>query len=514
MTEKNIAEMLWIRKRYRNIKPVRWYRLWIARAVLLSALIVLGGYLASIVAVVQGVNAISRLAFAGDVDSLFIAHGGSMKMLAQLRQEVLLGRLKKALGGEIHGSPDTLRAALIKAHFGDYIDLQGYTIVPYDTEEKVESQEEPGGEVYWLNPSKLRVGGLVVRFAADSLRKEVIAVQEIAQRYQGIKVLWNAAIKPSLVKQQLVILCAMTLFLALGMLFMVRTFKARIDDLLEGVMTWSHTDSTFRFSSNFSGELKMITDQFNTMADEMEINRRKNIYLEKMASWQIIARKLAHEIKNPLTPIQMMMAQLVRGYAGDDEKYKVLLASSSRVINEEVAALRRMVDSFSEFARLPEPKMVTCDLNPLCIQVVGLQKAVFANHDIQFESTLPEANACFDPQLIKQVLLNLVKNAAEACGHNLNAKIVLRLEKEKSSYRLHVIDNGPGIPKEMQKRVFEAYFTTKHSGPSPGMGLGLSICQKIILDHKGDMLVDSVPGRTDFQVILPLVGNGGLRGGG
>ena len=510
MSEKNIAEMLWLKKRYRNIKPVRWYRLWIARAVLLAALIVLGGYLASIAVVVQGVNAISRLAFAGDVDRAFAAHGDSMKMLTQLRQEVLLGRLKKVFDPHEHVDPAKLRSLLATARFGDYIAMNGVTITSYATEEKVENQEEPQGGLYWLTPSKLRAGDLVAQFAADSLRKEVMTMQEIIRRYQGIKALWGDTIKPSLIKQQILILCGMALFLGLGMLFMVRTFKARIDDLLEGVMTWSHTDSTYRFSANFSGELKMISDQFNTMADDVEINRRKNLYLEKMASWQIIARKLAHEIKNPLTPIQMMMAQLVRGYAGDDEKYKVLLANSSKIITEEVAALRRMVDSFSEFARLPEPKLATHDLAGLALQVVKLQKAAFVNHDIQFETKLAEAPAVIDPQLIKQVLVNLVKNAAEACGQGMNAKIILRLDKEAPGYRIHVIDNGPGIPQEMQKRIFEAYFTTKHSGPSPGLGLGLSICQKIIMDHKGDMIVDSVPGRTDFQVILP----GGAETGG
>ena len=503
MSEKNIAEMLRIKKRYRNIKPVRWYRLWIARAVLLAALIVLGGYLASIAVVVQGVNAISRLAFAGDVDRAFNTHGDSMKMLTQLRQEVLLGRLKKVLDTHGHIAPDELRSLLEKARFGDYINLGSLVITSYFDEEKIENQEEPQGDLYWPTPSKLRAGDMVVQFSADSLRKEVMTMQEIIQRYQGIKALWNGKIRPSLIKQQILILFVMALFLALAMLFMVRKFKGRIDDLLEGVMTWSHTDSTYRFASNFSGELKMISDQFNTMADEMEINRRKNLYLEKMASWQIIARKLAHEIKNPLTPIQMMMAQLVRGYAGDDEKYLALLSSSSKIITEEIAALRRMVDSFSEFARLPEPKCVMHDLAVLCLQVVKLQKAAFINHEIQFQTKLEEAHAFIDPQLIKQVLVNMVKNAAEACGHDLSAKIILKLESAADVYRIHVIDNGPGIPKEMQKRVFEAYFTTKHSGPAPGLGLGLSICQKIIMDHKGDMTVESVPGSTDFQVILP-----------
>jgi signal transduction histidine kinase len=117
------------------------------------------------------------------------------------------------------------------------------------------------------------------------------------------------------------------------------------------------------------------------------------------------------------------------------------------------------------------------------------------------------ASASIDDDLIRQVLLNLIKNAGEACGES-GTKITLSLEENKSDFIFRVTDNGPGIPKELQARIFEAYFTTKHTGPTPGMGLGLAVCQKIVMDHGGSMTVqsrqsDAGPGETIFTIKLP-----------
>src|SRR5690606_12598087 len=107
----------------------------------------------------------------------------------------------------------------------------------------------------------------------------------------------------------------------------------------------------------------------------------------------------------------------------------------------------------------------------------------------------------FDRDLLRQVLINLIKNAAEACTSPSQIKV--SIFNESHQVRLTVEDNGPGIPDDMQKSVFEAYFTTKHSGQTAGMGLGLAVCQKIILDHHGMLSLSSKPGHTCFTITLP-----------
>jgi signal transduction histidine kinase len=123
---------------------------------------------------------------------------------------------------------------------------------------------------------------------------------------------------------------------------------------------------------------------------------------------------------------------------------------------------------------------------------------------------LKTGTAEVDEDLIRQVLLNIIKNAAEASGET-GAKITLELSKIGENYLITVNDSGPGIPKDLQTRIFEAYFTTKHTGPSPGMGLGLAVCQKIVMDHGGKISVNSRPGDTTFSIKIPVIAPAGLR---
>ena len=368
--------------------------------------------------------------------------------------------------------------------------------------ETATARETGGQGIYWPDHSNLYLRGYMVTLPESEVRKTFQNTENLRLRYQGIRANWNGEIRPTLIQLQIVIVIV-TVTLVLGMVWILaRTFKKNIDALLDGFSQWSEKDSQFRFRRNWGGELKIIADHFNSMAAEVEVNRRKNIYLEKMASWQIIARKLAHEIKNPLTPIQMMVSQIVRRYEGDDAEFKKLLDDSQEIITEEVTGLKRMVDNFSRFARLPDANLASNDLVNLCRQVVTLEKTAFPDHQILFESRLDKAEAQVDDQLLRQVLINLIKNAGEACeagkGH-----IVVGLNLQDGQWLITVRDNGPGIPEDLQKRVFEAYFTTKHTGPSPGMGLGLAICQKVMLDHGGEMQVTSQPGDTCFTLSIP-----------
>jgi signal transduction histidine kinase len=365
-----------------------------------------------------------------------------------------------------------------------------------------ESADEP---VKWLDRDRLKILDYVALFPKGPVYEAFKAAEDVRQRYQLVGAKLNENILPTLVRASSIILVSS--FLLLGSLFIIYAsrFRSRVYEVIEGMSTWSEEDAAFRFddvSGRYGGELRMITGQFNAMADEVEANRQRSLFLEKIASWQIIARKLAHEIKNPLTPIQMMVSQLKRRYKGDDAEFGKLLEEAQTIITEEVAGLRRMVDTFSNFARLPQPEPRQADVVSLARHAVELEKARFPDHELTFHSDSPRAEAYIDEDLVRQVLINLIKNAGEACGDQ-PSKIAVKVGGTASEIAITVTDNGPGIPSELLERIFEAYFTTKHTGPAPGMGLGLAVCRKIIMDHGGRIAVKSKPGETMFTIRLP-----------
>ena len=135
-------------------------------------------------------------------------------------------------------------------------------------------------------------------------------------------------------------------------------------------------------------------------------------------------------------------------------------------------------------------------------RITSLEQAAFSESTIELRSQVEQVRVDCDEDLLRQVLLNLVKNAVEASGAS-EAKVRIQLRTQVNNYSVEVHDEGPGISDDLKAGIFEAYFTTKHSGPAPGMGLGLAICQKIILDHNGRIELDSQPGHTVFALILP-----------
>jgi nitrogen fixation/metabolism regulation signal transduction histidine kinase len=342
----------------------------------------------------------------------------------------------------------------------------------------------------------------MVSVPASEVRRRFELVQHVKQKYELIEATWDKEIAPSLLLTNGLILIGTFSLVGLVLVWLVRRYVQNVQEVLRGFRRWSEKDPSFRLPAQLSGEMGVIAAQFNAMADEVELNRRKTLYLEKLASWQTMARKLAHEIKNPLTPIQMMVNQLQRKYKGEDPNFQHLLDEATRIIHEEVNALRRMVDHFSEFARLPDPTWAKADLLQLCQQLLELEKTAFPEHELVLETKLASAPIMMDSQLMKQVIMNLIKNAAEASAYR-QAHIQVQLELTGKYYILNVIDDGPGIPAEDLGRIFEAYYTTKHTGPNPGMGLGLAICKKIVMDHRGELTVSSQPGQTIFRIQLP-----------
>jgi Signal transduction histidine kinase involved in nitrogen fixation and metabolism regulation len=216
---------------------------------------------------------------------------------------------------------------------------------------------------------------------------------------------------------------------------------------------------------------------------------------QRKAAWADVARRIAHEIKNPLTPIQLSAERLKRKYLkeiqSDPETYSKLIETIVR----QVGDIGRMVDEFSSFARMPAPQMKPEDLADICRHAVFLQRTGYP--DVTFEADLPadKAPLVCDGRLIGQALTNLLKNAVEAIhgreGTDLPpGRIRLRLERGPGQWEVTVSDNGKGLPAENRDRLTEPYVTTR----TKGTGLGLAIVKKIMEDHGGDLILEDATG--------------------
>jgi len=214
------------------------------------------------------------------------------------------------------------------------------------------------------------------------------------------------------------------------------------------------------------------------------------VQAQRHAAWSEVARRLAHEIKNPLTPIQLsaerLQLKLAPKLGATDAE---MLDRSTRLIVEQVAALKSMVDAFSQYARSPEPKLQPIDLNQLAREILGLYESMGRIVRLEFADGLPTVMG--DARLLRQVLHNLLQNAQDALGEAADARLVVRTEALADAIRLSIEDNGCGFPDHLLKRAFEPYVTTKQKGT----GLGLSIVKKIVEDHGGSVTIANLKPR-------------------
>jgi signal transduction histidine kinase len=488
-----------------QIPTVRWHESLVLRIGASVVVIMLAGYLASIYIAVEAIRSITKIAHREDIEESLTEHLALLKDNHKLRQELLIQRMAEVLprGFERHGS-----ASLQAGQLETLIEQTRARELFGASEVIVENYAPQNGHsdtsfLRWLDPERLRVGKLVASFAKGDTYSHFRDIESLRQAYKILGESLRNEVQPAMIKSAALVLLFSFAFL-MGIFYLIaRRFKVLVQGIIDGFVTWSEVDSSFRFDHNWQGELKLITSHFNQMAQEVEENRRKSLFLEKLASWQTIARKIAHEIKNPLTPIQMMVSQLARRYSGDDPDFRKLLDSAQQVITEEVSGLRRMVDNFSQFARLPVPQMKQVEIVGILERLAVLESAAFPMHKVEFKADQKELMVMADEDLLRQVIINLVKNAAEACANTASNIQIQLVDLSNHDYQIVVQDDGPGIPEDVQTRIFEAYFTTKHTGPNPGMGLGLAVCQKIIIDHGGEIRVTSKPGLTRFILKMP-----------
>ena len=224
------------------------------------------------------------------------------------------------------------------------------------------------------------------------------------------------------------------------------------------------------------------------------------IRAQKVAAWREVARRLAHEIKNPLTPIQLSADRLRRHFGGAPPQAKALIDECTATIIGEVESLKGLVDEFSQFARMPSPRTVPSDLGQLITDTIALYNGLFTDVTIEqrFAPGVPLVR--LDPEQVRRVIINLVDNAIEAMERRGHIVVETQLDAANSLVRVVVADDGPGIPPAEREKLFLPYYSTKRRGS----GLGLAIVRRIIAEHGGSIDVgDNTPRGTRFTIELP-----------
>jgi nitrogen fixation/metabolism regulation signal transduction histidine kinase len=247
-------------------------------------------------------------------------------------------------------------------------------------------------------------------------------------------------------------------------------------------------------------ELAQLAESFNTMTHQLIEQRERLVQTERVAAWRELARRLAHELKNPLFPLQITVENLVRAREIAPGEFDEIFKESTSTLLAEIANLKTIIGRFSDFSKMPKPQLQTVSLNELVRQVATLHAAQFKEDKLKLVMQLDDglSKIPIDPDLIHRVVSNLVLNAIDAMPQG--GTLTLRTRDTGERARLEITDTGTGLTPEERERIFTPYYTTKQHGT----GLGLAVVQSVVSDHHGTINVNSEPGRgTTFVIDLP-----------
>ncbi|MEQ9323719.1 MAG: ATP-binding protein [Polyangiaceae bacterium] len=286
----------------------------------------------------------------------------------------------------------------------------------------------------------------------------------------------------------------------------VRPAIRRINELAAATGPVAQGDLDVRVPAEGEDEIAELARAFNSMLEQLGQSRARIEFLKRVGEWQNMARRLAHEIKNPLTPIQLAVEECAGRYGGEDPKYKKLLDTTLDIVREEVQSLRRLVTEFANFARLPRAELRREDLGDfLRDQLPRLQKEALSEDEVSLvvdDGVMPVA---LDRTMFYRVLSNLVTNGLQAAREaGEGARVRVEARAQGGGWVVEVEDNGPGIDDALLPNIFDPYVTTKEDGT----GLGLTIVKKIVIDHGGQ--IDARLGEGGgaiFRMRLPLLGS-------
>ncbi len=257
-----------------------------------------------------------------------------------------------------------------------------------------------------------------------------------------------------------------------------------------------------RAAVSSSDEIGQLARDFNGMTEQLVEQRDRMIQAERVAAWRELARRLAHELKNPLFPLQITIENLQRARHASPEQFDEVFRESTSTLLAEVGHLKTIIGRFSDFAKMPAPQLEPVNINQLAREVLQLFDAQLqapgrpaVKAMLELASDAGEVPA--DPDQLRRALRNLVLNALDAMPHG--GRLVVRTSRHDNKVAIEVSDDGEGLTPEECDRLFTPYYTTKQHGT----GLGLAIVQSVVSDHKGTITVHSEPGKgATFRIEL------------
>jgi two-component system nitrogen regulation sensor histidine kinase NtrY len=226
------------------------------------------------------------------------------------------------------------------------------------------------------------------------------------------------------------------------------------------------------------------------------------IKAQKAIAWEEVARRIAHEIKNPLTPIKLSTERMMKKWEQKDKDFDQIFERSTRTIVNEVDSLKRLVDEFSRFGKMPEIKKRPANLASIINEALELYKD-YKGFNIKVVLPLPGdmPPVEMDGEQFKRVMINVFDNAFQAMGNSGNIELKVYMDKPANRVFMDIADDGPGMKEEDKDKIFLPYFSTKKDGT----GLGLAIANKIVMEHRGYIRVrDNSPKGTIFTIELPI----------
>lgn len=268
-----------------------------------------------------------------------------------------------------------------------------------------------------------------------------------------------------------------------------RGISEPIRALVKGMQRVADGDLSQPVEVRAKDEIKFLIHSFNRMSHDLKVSQEQLVRAERLAAWQDVARKVSHEIKNALTPIQISLRRLISRLQADAQNE---IDEPLTTIQEEIESLRRLAEEFTTFSRLPQANLQPEDVNDLIRKLTALLDA--EPHSMSLKLDLDESLPAIllDREQMRRALHNIIKNSIEASERGSSIVIqTRRADKKDRTVLITIRDHGAGMDIDVLSKIFEPYYTTKNRG----MGLGLSIVKRIIEDHNGEIIYDSSPGR-------------------
>jgi len=348
-----------------------------------------------------------------------------------------------------------------------------------------------------------------IRWTADAADAESFhAMPLTGPNQQLMGVLLVGSSRRPLVELQRQIVSAAMLVGGAGILVAILAslwFAARITrpvvSLAEAARRVAAGDLYAKVDVESSDELGELASTFNRMTEDLLQQKERTLQAERVAAWRELARRLAHELKNPLFPLQVTVENLIRAKEKAPEMFEEVFREGTSTLLAEVNNLKTIIGRFSEFARMPQPQRKPTQVNEVVRSVLSVFRAQLNEKSqitvrTELESELPEISA--DPELLHRALSNLITNAIDALPQG--GEIIVQTKSFGNRVELSVSDTGSGLTQEECARLFTPYYTTKQHGT----GLGLAIVQSVVSDHGGKISVESTKEKgTTFRIELP-----------